>query len=254
VVVTRTREQSNALAAPLEALGAQVIACPVIAIVEPPDAEPVTAAIDALGSYDWIVLTSTNAVDRFFDRVAAAEGGAEALDRVKLAAVGSATAARMRKRGLVPDLVPEEFRAEGLAEAFCAMGAGPGWRVLLPRALEGRDVIPDELREVGAQVDVVAVYRTVPAEPDPAVVARLRDGHVDAVTFTSPSTVRNFLDLLRRAGLDPATTLGGVALASIGPVTTDALLDAGLEATVEAAPSTVEALVEALVGYLGRRV
>lgn len=250
VVVTRTREQSRQLAEPLQALGAEVIACPVIAIVDPPDLDPVDDAIRDLETYDWVVLTSTNAVERFIARLVLCDRSAEALSAVKVAVVGEATARRLERFGVTPDLVPDDYRAEGLVERFEAMGAGEGWRVLVPRALTAREILPETLRRRGAHVDVVPVYVTVPAEPDPGVIARLREGSIDAVTFTSPSTVRNFLAILAREGLDPAGVLAGVALASIGPVTTDALNEVGLSATVEADPSTMPVLVEALAAHL----
>lgn len=250
VVVTRSAEQSRALAAPLEAAGATVLASPAIAIVDPPDTAAVREAIGQLTGYTWIVFTSANAVERFDDL-----GGGEGLracPHPAIAVVGTATAAALRARGMEPDLIPGDYRAEGLVAAFTELGVGSGWRVLIPRALEAREILPDTLCELGAVVDVVPVYRTVAAEPDPQVVERLSAGEVDAVTFTSPSTVRNFLEGLRTAGLDPAVALDGVVLASIGPVTTDALAEAGLVASVEAEPSTVEALVDALTARLIR--
>lgn len=254
LVVTRTREQSRDLSEPLETLGAEVIACPVIAIVDPPEPALVTAAIERLGEYDWTVLTSTNAVERFFGHPAfGGDPGAKVRDAgVRVAAVGSATAARLEALGMTPDLVPDDFRAEGLAEAFLALGAGPGWRILVPRALEAREIMRDVLVPLGVTLDVVPVYRTVPATPEPAVAARLAGGGIDVVTFTSPSTVRNFLALLASAGLDPAAVMHSVVRASIGPVTTAALVEAGYDATVEAEPSTVPALVEAIVAHVAQ--
>lgn len=252
VVVTRSREQSRELAAPLEALGARVIACPVIAIVDPPEPERVAEAISRLAQYDWAVLTSTNAVERFFSHEAFKGDPAVAIAAagVRTAAVGRATAQRMEGFGVVPDLIPGEYRAEGLAAAFVEMGVGEGIRVLVPRALEAREVLRDTLEPLGVTVDVVPVYRTVPATPDPGVMADLESGGIDAVTFTSPSTVRNFLALLVAAGLDAADVMRNVVRASIGPVTTAALVDAGFDADIEAAPSTVPALAEAILESL----
>ncbi|MFA5844117.1 MAG: uroporphyrinogen-III synthase [Coriobacteriia bacterium] len=250
VLVTRTREQSASLAGPLAALGAEVVPFPVISIEEPEDVEPVARAVRELASYDWIVLTSANGVERFFARVVSTDRTEEALSKVKIAAIGSATAERIAGYGVVADLVPKDFRAEGLVDAFREMGAGPGWRVLVPRAQEGREVLPDALRALGATVDVVAVYRTVLAAPDPAALERLRGGTVDAVTFTSGSTVRGFLEALRDAGLDPAAVMERLVVASIGPVTTKALSAAGFHADVEAAEATADGLVRALVERL----
>ncbi|MDZ4168071.1 MAG: uroporphyrinogen-III synthase [Coriobacteriia bacterium] len=252
VVVTRTREQSRSLAAPLEALGAEVIVCPVIAIVDPPDTGPADEAIAHLGEYDWVVLTSVNAVERLLALMGACGCSLDALAATQVAAVGDATAQALEDAGVTVGLLPpEEFSAEGLIDEFVARGVGPGWRILVPRALKAREVLPQTLRGLGAVVDVVPVYQTVAAEPDPKVVERLRQG-VDAVTFTSPSTVRNFLAVLEAAGLVVDATLGHTVLASIGPVTSEALVEAGLVADVEADPSTVPALVDALAARLAR--
>lgn len=253
VVVTRSMEQSGDLARPLEALGATVLACPVIDIIDPPEPELVEQAIGRLGSYDWVVLTSTNAVERFFRHPAFRSDPATAVADagVKVAAVGRATAERLAELGVSVDLVPADYRAEGLAEAFVDMGAGEGWRFLIPRALEAREVLRDTLEPLGSVVHVVAVYRTVPATPAPEMAKRLESGGFDVVTFTSPSTVRNFLAMLQAGGLDPRAVLSGVVTASIGPVTSGALAEAGFDATIEADPSTVPALVDAIVGRLG---
>lgn len=247
VVVTRAREQAGPLVEALGALGAEVIAFPAIAIVEPPESE-LTAMherIRHLAEYDWVVFSSANGVERFFAHLVNVDRTAEALTHVKTAAVGSATAEKMRALGVEPDLVPADFRAEGLVAAFCDAGAGAGWRVLAVRALEGRDVLERELGELGVQVDTAVAYRTVPAEPDPGVVERLRAG-VDVVTFTSPSTVTHFLAFLAAAGIDADAFMRGTRAASIGPVTTEALRARGYDAVVEAEPSTAVALAAAI--------
>jgi uroporphyrinogen III methyltransferase/synthase len=252
VVVTRTAEQSRALAAPLEKLGATVIAFPVIATVEPLDWSAADAAITRLSDYDWVVLTSANAVRCFLDRIGHA--GLEAvreLSRTKVAVVGSATAGALAERGVEANLVPADFRAEGLVEEFAGLGVGAGARVLVPRALEAREVLPDALRGQGATVDVVPVYRTVQAEPDLAVIELFSAGEVDAVTFTSPSTFRHFRELLAAGGLDADAVLRGLDIASIGPVTSDAVRAAGHDVAVEPAEYTVAGLVSALVERYG---
>lgn len=249
MLVTRAPHQARALAQPLEARGAEVVVAPVIDTVEPGSWAPADAAIAELERYDWIVLTSTNAVDRFFGRmddrgVALPEAGG-----IRIAVVGAATAARLAERGIVPDLVPEDFRAEGLIERFRSLGVTPGTRFLLPRAERAREILPEALSADGAEVDVVPVYRTVPATPDPAVVDRLAKGEVDFITFTSPSTVRHFVAWAVSAGLDPADVLERAAAASIGPVTTGALRERGLRVAVEASVSTMDSLVEGIVAH-----
>jgi uroporphyrinogen III methyltransferase/synthase len=245
VVVTRAAAQASDLVAHLEELGAEVLALPVIEIVDPADIGPLQTAIELLAAYDWVVLSSVNAADRFFERVTLSGRGGKILSHVKFAAVGSATAACVRSYGAEPDLVPDDFSAEGLVEAFRAAGAGPGWRVLVPRAAEGREVLRDGLEAMGCEVDVVAAYRTVAAKPEAAAVARLRAG-VDAVTFTSPSTVRHFVAVLESGGIDAGTFMREVVKASIGPVTRSALDGMGYGADVEADPYTAEALAAAL--------
>ena len=173
---------------------------------------------------------------------------AEALSKVKIAAVGKATARRLAEYGIPVDMIPDDFRAEGLLEAFREMGAGPGWRVLIPRALEGRGLLPSELRALGVHVDTVPVYQTIAAEPDPAVVERLRAG-VDAATFTSPSTVKHFVSFLEAAGIEPDDFMRGVTIASIGPTTSGALRARGWEPQVEPAEYTAARLAEALGAY-----
>ena len=253
VIVTRTRQQSRALVKPLEALGAQVLVFPVIATVDPEDWGPADRAIAQLARYDWVVLTSANAVRAFVARLHHAGMGVSALADVRVAVVGSATATVLAEAGIMPDLIPEDFRAEGLLDSFDELGVGAGARVLLPRALEAREVLPDTLRLRGAVVDVVPVYRTVLGEPEPRVIERLRSGSVDAVTFTSPSTFRNFRTLVDGAGLDADDVLRGLVIASIGPVTSDAVREAGHEVVVEPAEYTVDGLVEALAKHLDRQ-
>lgn len=246
VLVTRARHQAAGLAEPLEALGAVVIVAPVIETVDPSDWSPFDAAVAELGSYDWLVFTSANAVERFFMRLRSTGVSAETISGPRVAAVGPATAEALARLGVPPDLVPADYRAEGLIDAFRAMNAGTGWRVLLPRAEKAREILPDTLREFGITVDVVPVYRTVPASPDPSLVERLRGGGVDVVTFTSPSTVEHFMSWLRAAGLDPESVMSTLRAASIGPVTSKALRSAGFVA-IEAADSTMPGLVAAIV-------
>ena len=246
VVVTRSRAQAGALSHRLEELGARVVEFPVIQLVDPDDWRPADAAIAALSTYDWLVFTSANAVERFFERLWAEERDARALAGLLVTAVGPATAARCMDFGVRPDYVPEDFRAEGVIEGFAERGVGEGSRVLLPRALNAREILPDTLRERGAVVDVVPVYRTVPAQPDPAALEALASGGVDVVTFTSPSTACNFMAVLKTAGVElPASAV----IASIGPVTSEAAVELGLSVGIEAVESTVPDLVEAIAAW-----
>ncbi len=251
VIVTRTRDQASALAEPLEALGAQVVTFPVIDIVPPENWTPVDEAARRIEDYDWVVFTSANAVAEFLNRASAVTGDepVHVLAKPWVAAVGKSTARTLEAIGVKVDLVPEDAHAEGLVAAFDDLGAGPGWKVLIPRAEHAREVLPEALKAAGADVDVVVVYRTVAAEPDPAAVERLRAGDVDAVTFTSGSTVRHFVERLTAAGLDAAEQMDRLVVASIGPVTTNALEKRGFKADVEAAEATMESLAAALAAH-----
>lgn len=246
VLVTRARHQAAGLADPLRSLGAEVLVAPVIDTVDPEDWGPADKAIASLPSYDWLVLTSANAVDRFFGRMKELGQEVGAASALKVAVVGPATAERLDALGIRADVVPADYRAEGLVEAFAAQGVGEGRRILLPRAAAAREVLPESLRAAGAEVDVVPVYRTVAAKPDPAIVGRLRDGDVDVITFTSPSTVRHFLDWLSSAGVDTAMVAGSAVAASIGPVSTRALEARGWTTIIEAEESTAASLVRAI--------
>jgi len=249
VLVTRTREQAHSLVEPLEALGAEVLAMPVLETVDPQDWGPVDAAIATVGSYDWIIFTSTNGVDHFMRRFRELHSDYDDLASTCMAAVGSATAHRMRAEGFPPSIVPDDFRAEGLVEAFEALSTDTCRRVLIPRAEEAREVLPEALRAMGCSVDVVVVYRTVPAAPDPAIIARLRNHDVDVATFTSGAIAGAFLETISSAGIDASDAMSAMVVASIGPITTRALERLGYEVDVEATESTMGALVEAVASH-----
>lgn len=246
VLVTRTREQAHALVDPLEALGAEVLTMPVLEVVDPEDWTPADEAIRALGSYDWLIFTSTNAVDKFLRRFRMAGGSRDDLLSCCIAAVGSATAHKLRTHGLPPTIVPEDFRAEGLIAAFNELGTDKCRRVLIPRAEEAREILPDALRELGCDVDVVIVYRTAPAAADPKVIRRLREGNVDVVTFTSGAMAKAFLDMIEAKKLDVRKVMEDVLVASIGPITSEALRQLGYDEDIQAETSTMDSLVAAI--------
>jgi uroporphyrinogen III methyltransferase/synthase len=238
IVVTRARAQASGMAATLEALGADVIELPAIRIVPRIDSAEVRDAIGAIHSYALVCLTSPNGARLLFDALDAAGLDARALANATIAAIGPGTAAALSERGIRPDVVPERSVAEALVESLAAVDVA-GRPVLVARAAEARDVLPDALRDRGGKVDVVALYETVADEPDPAAVEASRSA--DYVTFTSSSTVRNF-----------AAAVGdrlpeGARIASIGPVTSDAARAAGLDVDVEASRHDPEGLVEALL-------
>jgi uroporphyrinogen III methyltransferase / synthase len=241
VVVTRAREQASELAHRLEALGAQAIELPAIEI------EPLALSLPDLTAYQWLVFTSANGVAALFERGLDPAGlDARALAGVSVAAIGPGTAAALAARGVRADLVPERFVAEALVEAF-PEPAPPGGRVLVARAEQARDVLPAGLESKGYSVEVLPLYRTVVARPDPATVACVRAGDVDAITFTSSSTVSNLCDLLG-ALPDPQPVV-----VSIGPITSKAALERGLRVDAEAEEHTIEGLVDALVSTLASK-
>ncbi len=230
VAVTRARAQASGLAAQLRGLGAVVVEAPAIRIAALDGATPV------LDGYDLLCLTSPNGVRLLFERLAAAGRDARSLAGVRVAAIGPGTAAALRGHGVIADIVPERFVAEGLVEALAEV---PVRRALIARAAHARDVLPAALRERGAEVDVLALYETV---AEPLDEAQLRDVQsADYVTFTSSSTVNFFFDAVGERA--PA----GARLVSIGPVTSAALRERGLNPAVEASRHDIDGLVEALV-------
>jgi uroporphyrinogen III methyltransferase/synthase len=239
VVVTRAREQVSGLRLRLEELGAEVLELPAIEIM------PIAVAVPDLTAYEWLVFTSPNGVRAFFhDGLTPAGLDARALAGVRLAAIGPGTAHALTTRGLRADLVPERFVAESLLEAFPSPSS-PGARVLLARAEVARDILPEGLAERGYAVDVLPVYRTRPATPDPEMVARVVEGRFDAVTFTSSSTVDNFC-----AQIDPRPDPFPLVV-SIGPVTSATAVERGLRVDAEADPHTIDGLVATLVHAFG---
>lgn len=249
ILVTRARPQAGDFCRRLQEEGATVVELPTIEIVEPEDWGPADRAIDRLASYDLAIFTSANGVERFAARLRRRGVDLAVLEGARVLAIGPATAASLREAGLGTS-VPEEYRAEAVLEMAAAILADRAgrMRVLIPRALEAREVLPDGLRKLGASVDVVPVYRTViPVGSGDRLAAALRDG-VDCVTFTSSSTVRNLLQLLPDG--DPGR-LEGVVVACIGPVTADTARAAGLRVDIQPDRYTIDGLVGALIRHLG---
>jgi uroporphyrinogen III methyltransferase/synthase len=240
VIATRARAQASGFAARLRELGADVVQLPVIRIVPPEDPAPLHRAAAESGSFDWIVFTSANGVERFFAALAEGGGDARSLGGVSVCAIGPATAAELAKHGVRADLVPPEFVAESALEALASATELEGKRILIPRAAEARPVLPDGLRARGADVIEVAAYRTISdGSGSEGVRAQLDAGEIDWVTFTAGSTVRSFAELL---GADP----GKARVASIGPITSAALRERGMRVDVEAEEYTIPGLLQAL--------
>lgn len=243
VLVTRAREQASALTAELEALGARCLEAPSIRLVEPEDYAPLDQAIRDLAAYQWLVFTSVNGVDHFFNRLYGAGKDARALANAKLAAIGAQTAQRLLEHGLKADIVPLEFRAEGIIEVL-APRLNRGEKVLIPRALVARDILPEKLREQGVTVDVVPAYRTVTADTDGTELAALLErGDIDLVTFTSSSTVTNLLTLL---GPEAKPLIAKAKVACIGPITAATCVEHGITPDVVADEYTIKGMVAAI--------
>ncbi|MDX6582692.1 MAG: uroporphyrinogen methyltransferase / synthase [Solirubrobacterales bacterium] len=238
IVVTRARAQASGLAATLGALGAEVIELPAIRIEPRLDTDAVRDAVSDLHTYALVCLTSPNGVRLLFEAMAAQGRDARALANAVVAAIGPGTAAALAERGVIADVVPERFVAEALVEALSRIDVA-GRPVLVARAAEARDVLPDALADRGAKVDVVALYETVREDPDPAAVEAALAA--DYVTFTSSSTVRNLLDAI--GDRFPS----GARVVSIGPVTSETARELGLEVDVEAERHDPSGLVEALL-------
>ena len=246
ILVTRSAEQAGNFIADLEALGAEAVSLPVIAIVPPPSWDELDAEIAELERTDVLILTSTNAVDMFFSRLATADRDSRALQGVQVAAVGPKTAQAIRRHGVVPDLVPEDYRAEGLVELLKAQGV-VGQRILYPKASLARDVIPKELTALGAEVRAPLAYQTIaPPDGTERLRAILEQGPLAAVTFTSSSTVDN---LLAMAGPEQRAVLEQAALFSIGPLTSATLRRHGLEVAGEPSKYTLEGMLDCMLDY-----
>jgi uroporphyrinogen III methyltransferase / synthase len=250
IVVTRAAAQAQRFTQLLEAAGARVLEAPAIAIIPPASWEPLDAALDTLDTFTWVIFTSVNGVAMVDRRLPARGLDWSALAGRRVAAIGPATADALGEHGVRADLVPHEYRAEGLLQRLRAV-ITPADRVLLPRAAQTRDVLVTGLRRLGAQVTEVPAYATRRAE---AGTARLREalaaGTIDAVTFTSSSTARNFAELFtedeRRAWLARAT------VASIGPITAATAAEYGMQTDVMPSEYTIPALARALAEHFAR--
>jgi uroporphyrinogen III methyltransferase/synthase len=247
VVVTRARAQASDLVQKLTDLGAQCLETPTIIVVPPQDRTPLERAIENLAGYDWLVFTSVNGVSAFFDCLFSRGLDSRALGHVRTACIGPATADRLRSYGLGTDILPRTYQAESVVEAFDHIDL-KGKSVLLPRAQEARSVLPEELQRMGAKVDEVAAYQTLPVSHNaPQIQKQLQQQAVDMVTFTSSSTVHNFLSLIPS---DQRTQLlTGVRIACIGPITADTVKSYGLKVDLTAETFTIEGLCKAMVDY-----
>jgi uroporphyrinogen III methyltransferase/synthase len=251
VIVTRPRDQAADLVDRLTTLGAEAVEAPMIRIEPPDDPSDLIDAAGRADQFDWIVFTSANAVEAFMTALLDGNRDLRALKGPRLCAVGSGTAEKLAQYGIKVDLVPDEFRAEGVLTSLAAMGPLEGARVLLPRADIARDVVTAGLKAAGASVTDVVAYRTVledtQREGDPDVYGQLLEGRIDVVTFTSGSAVRNFAKIY--GAEQAADLLRRTVVAVIGPTTAEAARSLGIPVTVQPSPSTVPALVDAIAAH-----
>jgi uroporphyrinogen III methyltransferase/synthase len=252
VVITRARDQANEFVAELEQYGAKVIVCPTIEIGDPESYERLDEAIEHLYGYDWLIFTSVNGVDFFFRRLQHLGHDAAGLDELRVCAIGEATAERLRALRVHVDVVPREFKAEGVFTALeqfvGSRQALHGLNILLPRASVARDYLPKALDQVGARVDVVPAYRTsLPANLDRGRMTAMLSGGADCIAFTSSSTVRNLAQLFDTQDL--SELLGGVVIASIGDITAQTAAEHGLRVAIQPSQFTVPALAKAIADY-----
>jgi len=249
VVITRPEPQAASMATSLRDAGARVIAFPTIRIAPPESWDGLDAAIQRLETYAWLIFTSANGVHYFLERLRAAGKDLRDLKGIRLCTIGPATAAVLEGQGLRVDLVPETYLSEGVVAAFERYNLS-GQRILLPRAEKARDVIPDGLARRGAFVDVVTAYRTVNSGRKATELAeQIARGHVDVLTFTSPSTVTNFLEIM---GPEFLPIPAGIRVACIGPVTAAAARKAGLPGDILQETYTVQGLVESLKDFFAK--
>ena len=252
IVVTRAREQASGFLQELASLGADCIQFPTIEIIPPDSWEPMDKAISDLESYQWLLFTSVNGVKYFLQRLHFLKKDVRDLKGIKIGAIGPKTADQWHQLGIKPDLIPDEYRAEAVVESFKKWDT-QGVRILVPRAAKAREILPDQLRKMGAQVDVVDAYKTVsPTDDTTGVRDMLEKGTIDMVTFTSSSTVTNFVNMFgsEKERLTDEW-MKRVKIACIGPITADTAREQGFSVDLMPSDYTIEALTRAITDFFG---
>ena len=250
IVVTRARKQASDLVRQLADQGAECLEFPTIKVVPADDQRPIDKAIENLSDYDWIVFTSVNGVYFFFQRLFTLDRDVRALHHLHTAAIGPATAEKLRSYGLKSDIVPETYLAEAVVEAFEKVAVS-GKKILLPRAAQARPVLPVQLRNMGAEVNELTVYHTeTVAENTEQLIEQLEEKTIDLITFTSSSTVNNFKALLPPD--DFQRLLDEVVIASIGPITTETAIKTGFNVHITAQSHTIAGLCTAILRFFAK--
>ncbi len=249
IVITRPEKQADDLSVLLEREGAHVFHFPTIKIGPPRDWRSLDASLNTLDTYNWIIFTSANGVQYFFDRLFAQGHDIRDLKGIKICCIGPATAKQVQEKGIKVDLVPEQYISEGILQSFASVNM-QGQKVLIPRAARARDILPAGLKKTGAAVDVVTAYETVSSgKKKEELLAELGDNHIDVITFTSSSTVTNFLQIMGgEFSLPPQ-----VRIACIGPVTAATAREAGLPVDIMQDEYTMEGLVQSLIRYFKKK-
>ena len=251
IVVTRARVQASGLVDKLRQLGAHCVEIPTIKVVAPKDNTPLVDAVKSLDRYEWIIFTSVNGVKYFFKTLFAQGLDVRALGNHQFACIGPVTRDELEKFGIISDVLPETYRAESVVEAFKDRGID-GKKILLPRAMEARTILPEELRNMGADVHEVTAYETQQvSNAKDELMEQLKDGDIDMVTFTSSSTVKNFMALIPEQ--DRVPLLSEVIHACIGPITEDTAISMGLTPQIVADTYTIDGLVDVIVAYYTRK-
>lgn len=255
IVITRARLQADEFVTELERYGARVIVCPTIEIADPESFERLDEALNHLYGYDWLVFTSVNGVDHFLRRFNATGHALSDIDDLRVCAIGEATAEKLTDAQIHVDVVPREFKAEGVFDALADFVGGrealSGLNFLIPRAAVARDFLPRALEAAGARVDIVTAYRTVlPRDLDRGRITAMLAAGTDCIAFTSSSTVRNLAQLLDNQDLSKA--LKGVAVACIGDITAQTAAEHGLQVDIQPEQFTVPALAHAIAEYFSR--
>lgn len=250
IVVTRARSQAGALSREIERFGGEAINFPTIEIRPPQSYSALDGAIEKLATYEWIFFTSVNGVDHFFRRLRRHDKRFKELERLKVVAIGPETANRLAAVGVKPDLVPKQYQAEAILDGLTPE-AMQRKRVLIPRAAQAREVLPETLREWGAEVDVVEAYQAALPSVDTARLRGMfRENKIDMITFTSSSTVAHFMQLFSDENV--SALIAGATIACIGPITSKTVEDMGLRVDVVSEEYTIPGLVRAIVAYYSR--
>ncbi len=247
VIVTRARNQASEFSKLLREYGAEPLEFPTIEIIPPDSFNALDKAVDGLERYDWLILTSVNGVRFFLKRLRSGGRDIRDLKGIKICTIGPRTAQEMERLGVEIDFVPDEYRAEAIVEGLVRRGI-EGKKILLPRAEEAREILPQEIRKSGGDVDVVSAYKTVrPLKEKERVRRLLKERKIDVITFTSSSTVRNFTEIFDKAEFP--SLIRGVTIGSIGPITAQTAKELGIETDIMPGEYTIPALTEAIADH-----